>query len=150
MELSYNHQGEFSKLLFIETYGCQMNVADSEVVASVMKMAGYDTTESIDDADAIFINTCSIRDNAEQKIFSRLNQINALRRRRPRRLIVGIIGCMAERLKEVLINDYDVDIVAGPDSYLELPNLTAAAEAGEKAAEVEWNEGKILVEATRR
>ena len=133
MELSYNHQGEFSKLLFIETYGCQMNVADSEVVASVMKMAGYDTTESIDDADAIFINTCSIRDNAEQKIFSRLNQINALRRRRPRRLIVGIIGCMAERLKEVLINDYDVDIVAGPDSYLELPNLTAAAEAGEKA-----------------
>ena len=133
MELSYNHQGEFSKLLFIETYGCQMNVADSEVVASVMKMAGYDTTESIDDADAIFINTCSIRDNAEQKIFSRLNQLNALRRRRPRRLIVGIIGCMAERLKEVLINDYDVDIVAGPDSYLELPNLTAAAEAGEKA-----------------
>ena len=133
MELSYNHQGEFSKLLFIETYGCQMNVADSEVVASVMKMAGYDTTESIDDADAIFINTCSIRDNAEQKIFSRLNQINALRRCRPRRLIVGIIGCMAERLKEVLINDYDVDIVAGPDSYLELPNLTAAAEAGEKA-----------------
>ena len=133
MELSYNHQGEFSKLLFIETYGCQMNVADSEVVASVMKMAVYDTTESIDDADAIFINTCSIRDNAEQKIFSRLNQINALRRRRPRRLIVGIIGCMAERLKEVLINDYDVDIVAGPDSYLELPNLTAAAEAGEKA-----------------
>ena len=133
MELSYNHQGEFSKLLFIETYGCQMNVADSEVVASVMKMAGYDTTESIDDADAIFINTCSIRDNAEQKIFSRLNQINALRRRRPRRLIVGIIGCMAERLKEVLINDYDVDIVAGPDSYLKLPNLTAAAEAGEKA-----------------
>ena len=123
MELSYNHQGEFSKLLFIETYGCQMNVADSEVVASVMKMAGYDTTESIDDADAIFINTCSIRDNAEQKIFSRLNQINALRRRRPRRLIVGIIGCMAERLKEVLINDYDVDIVAGPDSYLELPPL---------------------------
>ena len=121
--------------MFIETYGCQMNVADSEVVASVMKMAGYDTTDTLDAADAIFINTCSIRDNAEQKIFSRLNQLNALRRNRKRRLIVGIIGCMAERLKEVLINEYDVDIVAGPDSYLELPNLIASAEAGEKAIE---------------
>ena len=135
MKLSYDNQGEFSKKLFIETYGCQMNVADSEVVASVMKMAGYDTTDTLDAADAIFINTCSIRDNAEQKIFSRLNQLNALRRNRKRRLIVGIIGCMAERLKEVLINEYDVDIVAGPDSYLELPNLIASAEAGEKAIE---------------
>ena len=135
MKLSYDNQGEFSKKLFIETYGCQMNVADSEVVASVMKMAGYDTTDTLDAADAIFINTCSIRDNAEQKIFSRLNQLNALRRNRKRRLIVGIIGCMAERLKEVLINEYDVDIVAGPDSYLELPNLIASAEAGVKAIE---------------
>lgn len=135
LKLSYDNQGEFSKKLFIETYGCQMNVADSEVVASVMKMAGYDTTDTLDAADAIFINTCSIRDNAEQKIFSRLSQLNALRRNRKRRLIIGIIGCMAERLKEVLINDYDVDIVAGPDSYLELPNLTASAEAGEKAIE---------------
>ena len=135
MKLSYDNQGEFSKKLFIETYGCQMNVADSEVVASVMKMAGYDTTDTLDAADAIFINTCSIRDNAEQKIFSRLNQLNALRRNRKCRLIVGIIGCMAERLKEVLINEYDVDIVAGPDSYLELPNLIASAEAGEKAIE---------------
>lgn len=135
MKLSYDNQGEFSKKLFIETYGCQMNVADSEVVASVMKMAGYDTTDTLDAADAIFINTCSIRDNAEQKIFFRLNQLNALRRNRKRRLIVGIIGCMAERLKEVLINEYDVDIVAGPDSYLELPNLIASAEAGEKAIE---------------
>lgn len=133
--MSYDNQGEFSKKLFIETYGCQMNVADSEVVASVMKMAGYDTTDTLDAADAIFINTCSIRDNAEQKIFSRLNQLNALRRNRKCRLIVGIIGCMAERLKEVLINEYDVDIVAGPDSYLELPNLIASAEAGEKAIE---------------
>lgn len=133
--MSYDNQGEFSKKLFIETYGCQMNVADSEVVASVMKMAGYDTTDTLDAADAIFINTCSIRDNAEQKIFSRLNQLNALRRNRKRRLIVGVIGCMAERLKEVLINEYDVDIVAGPDSYLELPNLIASAEAGEKAIE---------------
>ena len=135
IKLSYDNQGEFSKKLFIETYGCQMNVADSEVVASVMKMAGYDTTDTLDAADAIFINTCSIRDNAEQKISSRLNQLNALRRNRKRRLIVGIIGCMAERLKEVLINEYDVDIVAGPDSYLELPNLIASAEAGEKAIE---------------
>lgn len=135
IKLSYDNQGEFSKKLFIETYGCQMNVADSEVVASVMKMAGYDTTDTLDAADAIFINTCSIRDNAEQKIFSRLNQLNALRRNRKRRLIVGIIGCMAERLKEVLINEYDVDIVAGPDSYLELPNLIASAETGEKAIE---------------
>ena len=135
MKLSYDNQGEFSKKLFIETYGCQMNVADSEVVASVMKMAGNDTTDTLDAADAIFINTCSIRDNAEQKIFSRLNQLNALRRNRKRRLIVGVIGCMAERLKEVLINEYDVDIVAGPDSYLELPNLIASAEAGEKAIE---------------
>lgn len=135
MKLSYDNQGEFSKKLFIETYGCQMNVADSEVVASVMKMAGYDTTDTLDAADAIFINTCSIRDNAEQKIFSRLNQLNALRRNRKRRLIVGIIGCMAERLKEVLINEYDVDIVVGPDSYLDLPNLIASAEAGEKAIE---------------
>ena len=135
MKLSYDNQGEFSKKLFIETYGCQMNVADSEVVASVMKMAGYDTTDTLDAADAIFINTCSIRDNAEQKIFSRLNQLNALRRNRKCRLIVGVIGCMAERLKEVLINEYDVDIVAGPDSYLELPNLIASAEAGEKAIE---------------
>ena len=135
MKLSYDNSGEFSKKLFIETYGCQMNVADSEVVASVMKMAGYDTIEDLDRADAIFINTCSIRDNAEQKIFARLNQLNALRRHRKRRLLVGIIGCMAERLKEVLISDYDVDIVAGPDSYLELPNLIGSAEAGHKAIE---------------
>ncbi len=135
MKLSYDTQAAFSKPPSIEPYGSQMNVADSEVVASVMKMAGYDTTDTLDAADAIFINTCSIRDNAEQKIFSRLNQLNALRRNRKRRLIVGVIGCMAERLKEVLINEYDVDIVAGPDSYLELPNLIASAEAGEKAIE---------------
>lgn len=130
-------KGEFAKKLFIETYGCQMNVADSEVVASVMKMAGYDTTDDLDQADAIFINTCSIRDNAEQKIFNRLNMLNTMRRKRPSRLIVGIIGCMAERLKETLINDYDVDLVAGPDSYLELPSLIGMAENGEKAINVE-------------
>ena len=137
LDLKYAGGEEFSKKLFLETYGCQMNVADSEVVASVMKMAGYGTTDSLDDADAIFINTCSVRDNAEQRIFARLNTLNALRRRRQRRLIVGIIGCMAERMKEVLINEYDVDVVAGPDSYLELPSLIALAENGEKAINVE-------------
>ena len=134
MNLTYNRpEGEFSKHLYIETYGCQMNVADSEVVASVMQMAGYGTCDTVDDADAIFINTCSVRDNAEQRIFARLRQLNALRRHRQRRLIVGVIGCMAERMKEVLISDYDVDLVAGPDSYLELPALIGAAEQGEKA-----------------
>lgn len=136
MNLTYKPE-EFSKHLFIETYGCQMNVADSEVVASVMKMAGYGVTEVLDQADAILINTCSIRDNAEQKIFSRLAQLNALRRKRRTRLIVGVIGCMAERLKETLINNHGVDVVAGPDSYLDLPNLFASAENGEKAIEVE-------------
>lgn len=124
--------------LFIETYGCQMNVADSEVVASVMEMAGYSVTDEINDADAILLNTCSIRDNAEQKIVSRLTMLSAMRRkRRERRLIVGVIGCMAERVRDTLINDYEVDLVAGPDSYLDLPNLFAAVEAGEKAINVE-------------
>ena len=133
MELKYDAQGDGTKRLMLETYGCQMNVADSEVVATVMKMAGYETCETIDEADAIFINTCSVRDNAEQKIFSRLNQLNAYRHKRQRRLIIGIIGCMAERLKEVLISEHDVDVVAGPDAYLELPALIALAERGEKA-----------------
>ena len=137
LNLSYKPQGEFSKKLFLETYGCQMNVADSEVVASVMKMAGYDTTDSLDEADAIFINTCSVRDNAEQKIFSRLNQLNALRHHRQRRLIIGVIGCMAERMKDVLLKEHDVDVVAGPDSYLDLPNLIGTAEAGEKAIDTQ-------------
>ena len=137
LDLKYDGGTEFSKKLFLETYGCQMNVADSEVVASEMQMAGYGTTDNLDAADAIFINTCSVRDNAEQRIFARLNTLNALRRKRQRRLIIGIIGCMAERMKDELINEHDVDIVAGPDSYLELPNLIAAAENGEKAINVE-------------
>lgn len=136
VKLSYSPD-ECAKRLFIETYGCQMNVADSEVVASVMKMAGYDVAETVDEADAIFINTCSVRDNAEQKIFTRLNQLNALRHKRTRRLIIGIIGCMAERIKDVLIKDYDVDLVAGPDAYLDLPNLIGAAENGEKAIDTQ-------------
>ena len=138
LKLTYDApQGEFPKRLFLETYGCQMNVADSEVVASVMQMAGYGTTDTLDDADAILINTCSVRDNAEQKIFTRLAQLNALRRRCSRRLLVGVIGCMAERMKDVLITDHGVDLVAGPDSYLELPSLIGAAEQGEKAIDTQ-------------
>ena len=130
--------GGDDKRLFIETYGCQMNVADSEVVASVMKLAGYGTVDSLDDADAVFLNTCSIRDNAEQKIFSRLEYFASLRKKRKGgKLIVGVLGCMAERVKNELIERYGVDIVAGPDSYLSLPDLVAAAEAGEKAINVE-------------
>lgn len=126
------------KRLFIETYGCQMNVADSEVVAAVMKMAGYSTVDSIEDADAILLNTCSIRDNAEQKIISRLQFLASLRRkRRGSRLIIGVIGCMAERVKDDLIANHGVDLVAGPDSYLDLPNLIGAVEAGEKAINIE-------------
>lgn len=122
--------------LFIETYGCQMNVADSEVVASIMGMAGYAVTDNIEDADAILLNTCSIRDNAEQKIVSRLQYLASLRRK-GRKIIIGVIGCMAERVKDSLINNHGVDLVAGPDSYLDLPNLFAAVETGEKAINVE-------------
>lgn len=122
--------------LYIETYGCQMNVADSEVVAAVMQTVGYVPTESAEQADAVLLNTCSIRDNAEQKILSRLAYYRSLRRH-GRRLIIGVIGCMAERVRDALINEHGVDIVAGPDAYLDLPNLFAAAEAGEKAINVE-------------
>lgn len=124
------------KKLYIETYGCQMNVADSEVVASVMKMAGYETTDSLDDAAAVFLNTCSVRDNAEQKIIHRLEALNALRRK-GRKLIVGVLGCMAERVKEQLLTDYGADLVAGPDAYLSLPDLVAQAELGQKAINIE-------------
>lgn len=125
------------KKLFIETYGCQMNVADSEVVASVLGQAGYVSADSPEDADAILLNTCSIRDNAEQKIVNRLRYLASLRRRRKGRLILGVIGCMAERVRDNLIEKHGVDLVAGPDAYLDLPNLFAAAEAGEKAINVE-------------
>ena len=111
------------KKLYIETYGCQMNVADSEVVASVMQMAGYETTESLNDADAVLLNTCSVRDNAEQKIYNRLEALNALRRQRGK-LIIGVLGCMAERVKEELLECHHCDLVAGPDAYLSLPDLT--------------------------
>ncbi len=124
------------KRLFIETYGCQMNVADSEVVASVMKMAGYDLCESADDADAVFLNTCSVRENAENKIYHRLEALNA-ERRKGRKLIIGVLGCMAERVKDDLLENHGADLVAGPDAYLTLPDLTAQAETGNKAMNIE-------------
>ena len=125
------------KKLLIETYGCQMNVADSEVVASVMGMAGYEVTESADEADAVFLNTCSVRDNAEQKILSRLEFYHSLQRKTGRRIIVGVLGCMAERVREELIEAHHADLVAGPDAYLSLPDLIAQVECGQKAINVE-------------
>ena len=123
------------KKLYIETYGCQMNVADSEVVASVMQMAGYETTEELSEADAVFLNTCSVRDNAEQKIYHRLEALNAERRKR--HLIIGVLGCMAERAQQDLLDNHHCDLVAGPDAYLSLPDLIAQAETGHKAMNIE-------------
>lgn len=136
------------KKLYIETYGCQMNVADSEVVASVMRMAGYETTETLDDADAVFLNTCSVRDNAEQKIYHRLDTLDALRRQRHaknsmqlegegKKFLIGVLGCMAERVKDDLLENHHCDLVAGPDAYLSLPDLIAQAETGHKAINIE-------------
>ena len=133
------------KKLLIETYGCQMNVADSEVVASVMGMAGYEVTENLDEADAIFLNTCSVRDNAEQKIIHRLEALKSEKAKRLKGkkegavnpLIIGVLGCMAERVKEQLIEEHYADLVAGPDAYLSLPDLIAQVECGHKAINVE-------------
>ena len=113
-----------------------MNVADSEVVASVMKMAGYDTCDDISEANAVFLNTCSVRDNAEQKIYNRLDTLNA-ERKKGRKLILGVLGCMAERVREDLLQNHHADLVAGPDSYLSLPDLIAQAETGHKAINIE-------------
>lgn len=127
-----------SKKLYIETYGCQMNVADSEVVASIMETIGYEQTADASEADAVLLNTCSIRDNAEQKIHARLAELNARRRARDgKRFAIGVIGCMAERAKTDLIDNCGVDLVAGPDAYLDLPNLMASVEAGHKAINVD-------------
>ena len=123
------------KKLYIETYGCQMNVADSEVVASVMQMAGYETTENLDEANAVFLNTCSVRDNAEQKIYHRLEALAAIRRKRP--LIIGVLGCMAERAQQDLLDNHHADLIAGPDAYLSLPDLIAQTETGHKAMNIE-------------
>ncbi|MBP6610526.1 MAG: tRNA (N6-isopentenyl adenosine(37)-C2)-methylthiotransferase MiaB, partial [Paludibacter sp.] len=124
------------KKLFIETYGCQMNVADSEVVASIMEMDGFEITDNINDANAIFVNTCSVRDNAEQKVIQRLKFFQSMKRKK-KGLVVGVIGCMAERVKEELITEHGVNIVVGPDAYLDIPNLINSVEAGEKAINVE-------------
>ncbi len=125
------------KKLFIETYGCQMNVADSEVVASVMQMAGYELCDKVDDADAVFLNTCSVRDNAEQKIYNRLDTLNAERKKKGKPQILGVLGCMAERVKDDLMDNHHANLVAGPDAYLSLPELIAAAETGNKAINIE-------------
>lgn len=124
-----------NKKLFIETYGCQMNVADSEVIGSILGVAGYAVCEDIAEAQLILLNTCSIRDNAEQKIYGRLEQLNAMRRGKD--TLIGVVGCMAERVKEELIENYKVNIVAGPDSYLSLPDLIAQAELSHSAMNIE-------------
>lgn len=124
------------KKLYIETYGCQMNVADSEVVASVMKMAGYDICENENEADAIFLNTCSIRENAENKIYNRLDTLHA-ERKKGRELILGVLGCMAERVRDDLIQNHNVNLVCGPDSYLNLPDMIAQCENGHNALDIE-------------
>jgi tRNA-2-methylthio-N6-dimethylallyladenosine synthase len=124
------------KKLLIETYGCQMNVADSEVVASIMDMAGYEVCENPDEADAVFLNTCSVRAAAEQKILSRLEYWHS-QQRMGRRIIIGVLGCMAERAKEELLEEHHADLVVGPDAYMSLPDLIAQAEAGHKAINVE-------------
>ncbi len=125
------------KKLYIETYGCQMNVADSEVIASVMKMADYESQDSIEGADAVLLNTCSVRENAEQKIFNRLETLHAMRKSKKQKMIIGVVGCMAENVKDDLIENHHVDLVAGPDAYLQLPDLFASVEAGHKAINVE-------------
>lgn len=125
------------KKVRIETFGCQMNAADSEVVAAVLDTAGYVTTEVDTEADAVLINTCSIRDNAERKIYGRIAYWKSMRRRTGRNIVIGIIGCMAERLNRTLIDEWGVDLVAGPDAYLDLPALMTAAQAGQPAVNVE-------------
>ena len=118
--------GDGSKL-YIETYGCQMNVSDSEVVLSILQRDGYRYTERIDEADVILVNTCSVRDNAEQRVLGRLREFKPYKRRK-KALLVGVIGCMAERMKEQLMErEQLVDIVAGPDSYRDLPRCGPAA-----------------------
>ncbi len=126
-----------AKAVYIETYGCQMNVADSEIVASIMSSAGFFMTENIDESNVILLNTCSVRDNAEKKIFNRLKQLRGLKRRKNKKLVVGILGCMAERLKGNLIGERDlVSIVVGPDEYRNIPALVNEAFAGEQGIAV--------------
>ena len=124
------------KKLYIETYGCQMNVADSEVVASVMKMAGYELADNEAEADAIFLNTCSIRENAENKIYQRLDQLFADKKKKGAKTVLGVLGCMAERVRDDLVKNHHANIVCGPDAYLSLPEMMASAEQGLPAVDV--------------
>ena len=133
-----------TKKFYIETYGCQMNVADSEVVAAIMQTADAEMTDQWEEADIILLNTCSIRDNAEQKVVSRLKELKSRKVQSlsavvqgGRKVTLGVIGCMAERMGEDLIDKYGVDFVAGPDSYMDIPNLLAQCEMGQKAMNVE-------------
>jgi len=138
------------KKVRIETYGCQMNVADSEVIAAMMALAGYEPTDEDHEAAAVLLNTCSIRDNAEQKILTRLAYWNSLRRKSGRNIIIGVVGCMAERMKEKLITGHGVDLVAGPDAYMAVPDLIAAAEAGQPAINVTLSETETYRDVTPR
>lgn len=124
------------KKLYIETYGCQMNVADSEVVASVMKMAGYEPADNEAEADAIFLNTCSVRENAENKIYQRLDQLFADKKKKGAKTVLGVLGCMAERVRDDLVKNHHANLVCGPDAYLSLPEMMAAAEQGLPAVDV--------------
>ena len=126
----------YNQKVFIETYGCQMNVADSEVVASILEMDGFSMTNTLADADLVLMNTCSIRDNAEQKIIARLQYFQSLKNK-GRKLVIGVLGCMAERVRDELIRNHHADLVVGPDSYLDLPNLIGAVQKGEKAINIE-------------
>ena len=135
------------KRLYIETYGCQMNVADSEVVASVMKMAGYEVCDNEADADAVFLNTCSVRENAENRIYHRLEQLHA-EQKKGRKLILGVLGCMAERVRDDLVNNHFANLVCGPDAYLDLPNLIAQCETGHNAVNINLSQTETYREVT--
>ncbi|GMO35112.1 MAG: tRNA (N6-isopentenyl adenosine(37)-C2)-methylthiotransferase MiaB [Candidatus Azobacteroides pseudotrichonymphae] len=128
--------------IFIETYGCQMNIADSEIVIAIVQMDGFEYTENILEADVILINTCSVRENAEKKIFSRLQYFQSLKKKR-NQLIIGVLGCMAKRIRETLIQQYHVDLVVGPDSYMDLPHLIGTVEKGAKAININLSSTEV-------
>ena len=136
------------KKLYVESYGCQMNFSDSEIVASIMGKAGYETTKNADEADVVLINTCSIRDNAEQRVRNRLKQFQKIKKDNPEK-VIGILGCMAERLKSELLEEEKlVDLVAGPDAYRELPGLVSEVESGQKAVNVLLSREETYAEIT--
>jgi len=131
-----NKSVEIKKKAYIETYGCQMNISDSEIVASILETQNYESTTDIKAADLILLNTCSIRDNAEQRVRNRLNELHALKRKHPG-LVIGLLGCMAERLKDKLLEEErHIDLIVGPDGYRQLPQLLEQVESGQKAINV--------------